>query len=82
VANYDSKLATDLPTATTFHHTSNYAGLQASVRGEVKRNNLAATFYSFYQHDSSLFGVIFNDHLSSTINQTDQRTAMPISRSA
>ena len=71
VANYDSNLAIDLPTATTFHHTSNYAGLQASVRGEVKRNNLAATFYSFYQHDSSLFGVVFNDHLAKNIHKTD-----------
>ena len=74
VANYDSKLATDLPTATTFHPTSNYAGLQASVRGEVKRNNLAATFYSFYQHDSSLFGVVFNDSLAPTIHETDTAT--------
>jgi outer membrane receptor for ferrienterochelin and colicin len=70
VANYDSK-PTDLPTSTTFDRTSNYAGLQASVRGEVKRNNLAATFYSFYQHDSSLFGVVFNDGSSSTIHETD-----------
>ena len=74
VANYDSKLATDLPTATTFHHTSNYAGLQASVRDEVKRNNLAATFYSFYQHDSSLFGVVFNDGSASPIHETDTDT--------
>jgi hypothetical protein len=59
-ANYDSKPA-DIPTATTWDRTSNYAGLQASVRGDVKRNNLAATFYSFYQHDSSLFGVVFHD---------------------
>ena len=59
-ANYDSKPA-DIPTATIWDRTSNYAGLQASVRGDVKRNNLAATFYSFYQHDSSLFGVVFHD---------------------
>ena len=73
VANYDSKL-TDLPTATTFHHTSNYAGLQASVRGEVKHNNLAATFHSFYQHDSSLFGVVFNDGSAQAIHETDAVT--------
>jgi outer membrane cobalamin receptor len=70
VANYDSK-ATDLPTATTFDRTSNYAGLQASVRGEVKRNNLSAGLYSFYQHDSSLFDVVFNDGSASTIHETD-----------
>jgi hypothetical protein len=60
VANYDSK-ATDAPTATTWDRTSNYSGLQANLRGEIKRNSLAASFYSFYQHDSSLFGVRFND---------------------
>jgi hypothetical protein len=70
VANYDSK-ATDTPAATTWDRTSNYAGLQASVRGDVKRNNLAAGFYSFYQHDASLFGVVFNDDSASTIHETD-----------
>ncbi len=71
VANYDSK-ATDAPTATTWDRTSNYAGLQANLRGEVKRNNLAASFYSFYQHDSSLFGVVFNDGSGTTpIRETD-----------
>jgi hypothetical protein len=60
VANYDAKAA-DEPTATTWDRTSNYAGLQANLRGDVKRNNLAASFYSFYQHDSSQFGVVFND---------------------
>jgi len=70
VANYDSK-PTDFSNATTYHHTSNYAGMQANVRGEVKRNNLAAGFYSFYQHDSSLFGVIFNDNTAKNIHKTD-----------
>ena len=60
LANYDSK-PEDSPTATTWHRTSNYAGLQAGLRGDVRRNYLAAGFYSFYQHDASLFGVAFND---------------------
>jgi hypothetical protein len=60
VANYDSKPA-DAPTATTWDSTANYAGLQASLRGDMKRNNLAASFYSFYEHASSVFGVVFND---------------------
>jgi hypothetical protein len=73
VANYDSK-PTDLPTATTFDRTSNYAGLQASVHGEARRNNLAASFYTFYQHDLSLFGVVFNDGSASAIHETDTAT--------
>jgi len=60
LTNYDSK-PSDTPTATTFDHTSNYAGLQANLREEIKHNNLAASFYSFYQHDSSSFKVLFND---------------------
>ena len=71
VANYDSKPA-DSPTATTWHRTSNYTGLQANLRGELHRNNLAAGLYSFYQHDSSLFGVAFNDGSGTApIHETD-----------
>ncbi len=71
VANYDSK-ASDAPTATTWDRTSNYAGLQSSLRGEVKHNNLAASFYSFFQHDASLFGVAFNDGSGTgPIHETD-----------
>jgi hypothetical protein len=60
VADYDSKSG-DAPTATTWDRTSNYSGLQASLRGELKHNSLAASFFSFYQRDKSLFGVVFND---------------------
>jgi len=60
VANYDSKPA-DAPTSTTWHSTANYAGLQANARADVKHNNLAASLYSFYEHASSVFGVVFND---------------------
>jgi hypothetical protein len=72
VANYDSK-ATDTPAATSWDRTSNYVGLQANLRGEVKHNNLAATVYSFYQHDSSWFGVVFNDGSDTApIHETDK----------
>jgi hypothetical protein len=70
VANYDSK-TTDIPTATNFDRTSNYVGLQASVRGEVKRNNFATSFYSFYEHDSSLFGVVFPTNPPKPIRETE-----------
>ena len=59
-ANYDSS-AGDLPVASTWDRTSNYAGLQANVRGEWKRNNLAAGLYAWGQHDANLYGAIFND---------------------
>ncbi len=59
-ANYEPS-ANDLPTATTSDRASHYAGLQASVGGDVARNHLEAGFYAWGQHDSDLFGVGFND---------------------
>jgi hypothetical protein len=47
--------------ATTVHRASNYAGAQASLTTTVARNTLQAGLYSFGQHDSYLFGVLFND---------------------
>src|SRR5579862_5006128 len=58
--NYDS-LPTDTPIATTEDRGSTYAGGQASMSANFAKNNLQAGFFSFYQHDSQLFGAIFND---------------------
>lgn len=52
----------DYPIATTSDRASNYAGSQASITAEVARNMLEAGFYSFGQHDSYVFGSVFNDH--------------------
>ena len=59
-ANYDS-LATDKPVATTWHQASNYAGAQADVRADLGPNSLSAGFYSFYQTESDLFGLVVNN---------------------
>jgi outer membrane receptor protein involved in Fe transport len=59
-ANYDANPA-DTPVATTSHRGSNYGGAQASITTEIARNNLEAGLYSFGQHDTYLFGAIFND---------------------
>jgi TonB dependent receptor/Carboxypeptidase regulatory-like domain/TonB-dependent Receptor Plug Domain len=59
-ANYDSK-ASDFPVASTWDRTSNYLGLQANVRGEWRNHNLAGGTYIWGQHDSNIFGAIFND---------------------
>jgi len=58
--DYNS-LTSDVPIATTEDRNSTYAGGQASVSANFARNNLQAGFFSFYQHDSQLFGAIFND---------------------
>jgi hypothetical protein len=50
----------DTPVATTSDRTSNYAGAQASITATIARNTLQAGIYSFGQHDTYLFGAIFN----------------------
>jgi hypothetical protein len=59
-SNYDSP-ATDLPVATTWHQTSNYAGAQADLRADKGPNNFSAGLYSFYQSENDLFGLVIND---------------------
>jgi hypothetical protein len=59
-ANYVSD-PNDYPVATTSDRSSNYVGLQSSLTGQLARNTLQAGFYAFGQHDSYLYGSIFND---------------------
>jgi outer membrane cobalamin receptor len=59
-ANYEPK-AYDFPVATTSDRASNYGGLQGSISTEIARNSIQAGMYSFGQHDSYLFGSVFND---------------------
>jgi hypothetical protein len=56
----------DTPVATTSDRTSNYAGAQASITASIARNTLQAGLYSFGQHDSYLFGAVFNDNSGNT----------------
>jgi outer membrane cobalamin receptor len=59
-ANYEPK-PYDFPVATTSDRASNYGGLQGSITTEIAGNNIQAGIYLFGQHDSYLFGSIFND---------------------
>ena len=52
---------TDTPAATTEGRGSTYVGGQASVAANFARNNLQAGVFTFYQHDSQVFGAIFNN---------------------
>jgi hypothetical protein len=56
----------DTPVATTSDRTSNYAGAQASITATIARNTFQAGLYSFGQHDTYLFGAIFNDDSGNT----------------
>lgn len=59
-SNYDSR-ANDLPAATTWHQSSNYAGAQADGRVDAGWNSFSGGVYSFYQKENDLFGVQVND---------------------
>jgi TonB dependent receptor/Carboxypeptidase regulatory-like domain/TonB-dependent Receptor Plug Domain len=65
-ANYDSPL-TDIPAATTWHQTSNYAGGQGDAHAEVGPNAFSGGFYSFFQAENDLFGVVDNATMPPTI---------------
>jgi len=58
-ANYESN-PNDYPTATTDHHSSSYAGGQASLAANFKRNDLQLGFFGFHQNDNQRLGVLFN----------------------
>jgi hypothetical protein len=60
-ASYDSS-ASDYPVATTWHQTSNYVGGQADTRVDAGPNSFSAGFYSVYQAEHDLFGLVINDH--------------------
>jgi outer membrane cobalamin receptor len=56
----------DTPVATTSNRTSNYAGAQATITTTIARNTFQAGLYSFGQHDTYLFGAVFNDDSGNT----------------
>jgi hypothetical protein len=60
-ADYESN-PNDTPVATTADRSSNYGGAQASITTAIARNTIQAGLYSFGQHDTYLFGAIFNDN--------------------
>src|ERR1017187_2242817 len=59
-ANYDSP-ANDNPVATPWHQGSNYVGGQGDVHADAGPNNFSAGFYTFYQAEPDLFGVLIID---------------------
>ena len=59
-ANYQGS-PNDYPVATTSNRASTYAGGQISYSWAIPKNSLQVGLYGFGQHDSELFGNIFND---------------------
>jgi hypothetical protein len=60
-SDYDSRTA-DIPTVTTWHQNSNYAGAQADAHldagPDAFSNSFSGGFYSFYQREDDLFGAV------------------------
>jgi len=63
----------DFPTSTTDNRASSYAGGQVTLNGTIARNTISGGLYGFRQHDSQLFGVLFND--GSAPNFSDREPA-------
>ncbi|HKV28865.1 MAG TPA: TonB-dependent receptor, partial [Candidatus Acidoferrales bacterium] len=71
-ANY-AGAPNDFPISTSDNRSSNYGGGQATFSVSVAKNDAQAGFYGFKQHDSQLFGLIFNDQ--SNPNFADRENA-------
>ncbi len=72
-ANYEPKID-DFPIATTSDRASNYGGAQANITTNIARNTIQAGFYGWGQHDSYLFGSIFNDGSYQNFSVQDSAT--------
>ena len=59
----------DYPTATTSDQTANYAGVQASASTTIAKNLIRGGVYGYRQHESDLFGAVFNDGSSTNFSQ-------------
>ena len=69
-ANYEPGV-NDLPVATTSDRASHYAGAQANITTTIARNTIQAGIYSWGQHDSYLFGAVFNDGSAQNFSTPD-----------
>ncbi len=65
----------DTPVATTEDRASTYAGGQATLAANYKKNDLQVGFLSFYQRDNQLFGLIFNSPSANPVADSECPTA-------
>ena len=68
-ANLDGA-PSDFPISTTDQRSSVYVGGQETLRFAVGDNEIRTGLLGFYQHDTQLFDVLFNDGSSSPFAQT------------
>jgi hypothetical protein len=65
----------DFPSATTSQQRGNFSGLQASFSTVWQNNSITAGLYGYAQHESDLFGAVFNDGSYPNFSETQSITA-------
>jgi hypothetical protein len=66
--------ATDYPTVTTYHHSSQYEGAEENLRMGFSRNHLDVGVYGFAQQDQGDFNLAFTDGSSPTLTELQSPT--------
>jgi outer membrane cobalamin receptor len=71
--NYGSS-PMDFPIASTDNAATNYAGGQITLSAIAARNNMEAGVYAYGEHESQLFGLLFNDGSFDNFTERDLAT--------
>jgi hypothetical protein len=61
----------DYPVVTTYHHSSQYEGLEENLRMNVSRNHLDVGVFGFAQQDQADLNLIFNDNSSPPLREVE-----------
>ncbi len=72
-ADYDGG-ASDYPTITTYHHSSQYEGAEEHLQMSFSRNHLDAGLYGFAQQDQAAFNLEFSDDSSPPLTELQSPT--------
>jgi hypothetical protein len=72
-ADYDGGTG-DYPTVTTYHHNSQYEGVEENLRMSFSRNHLDAGLFGFFQQDQADFNLAFTDGSSPTLQELQSPT--------
>jgi len=72
-ADYDGD-ASDYPTVTTYHHSSQYEGAEENLRMNFSRNHLDVGLFGFAQQDQAAFNLAFTDGSSPTLQELESPT--------
>jgi hypothetical protein len=72
-ADYDGGTG-DYPTVTTYHHSSQYEGVEENLRMSFSRNHLDVGVFGFAQQDQAAFNLAFTDGSSPTLQELESPT--------